>query len=159
MEGAVVSASRVEQACSIRRMHLADVAGVVAVAAACPEAAHWSRADYERACVGDFDGWVAAVGEEVVGFLVGRRLGEEMEILNLAVAPAFRRRGVAARFLEASLALGRRSGARRAFLEVRPSNHGAIAFYGARGFTPTGRRPRYYSDPVEDALIFSRELA
>jgi ribosomal-protein-alanine N-acetyltransferase len=139
-------------------MHLADVAGVVAVAAACPEAARWSRADYQRACLGEFDGWVAAVGGEVVGFLVARRPGEEMEILNLAVAPAFRRRGVATRFLEASLALGRASGARRVFLEVRPSNHGAISFYAARGFIPTGRRPRYYSDPVEDALIFSREL-
>jgi ribosomal-protein-alanine N-acetyltransferase len=44
-------------------------------------------------------------------------------------------------------------------LEVRPSNHAALAFYRAQGFAVTGRRPRYYADPVEDAVLLALNLA
>ena len=142
----------------LRRIAASDVPAAFVLAAGCPEAAQWSREEYERACDGAFDGWVAALGENLVGFLIARRMAEEMEILNLAVEPGFRRRGVASRLLEAALACGRESGARRAFLEVRASNAGAIAFYAAWEFFPAGRRPRYYADPPEDALVLSREL-
>jgi ribosomal-protein-alanine N-acetyltransferase len=82
-----------------------------------------------------------------------------MEILNLAVEAALRRRGVASRLLEAALAFARVAGVKTAFLEVRSSNAGAIALYEGHGFAPAGHRPRYYSDPPEDALVLSRKLA
>ncbi len=60
--------------------------------------------------------------------------------------------------LETALAAGRTAGVHRTYLEVRPSNTGAIAFYRRHEFVPAGRRPRYYTDPEEDAMVFSREL-
>src|SRR2546426_12222133 len=94
----------------------------------------------------------------VVGFVIARRLAGEMEILNLGVEPVARRRGTATRLLEAALKLGLRRGAKKAFLEVRASNTGAIAFYQRMSFGLAGRRPCYYTDPTEDALMLSRQL-
>ncbi len=151
---------------AIRPLAVADVARVLELAARSPGAARWSPGDYERASCGNPDGWVAtarpglaaADPAGVVGFLIARRVAGEMEILNLAVEPAFRRRGVAGGLLEAALADGRSAGIRKVFLEVRVSNAGAIAFYERQGFAPAGRRPRYYSDPAEDALVLARPL-
>jgi len=151
---------------AIRPLEVNDLAAVLELAAS-PGAARWSRADCARACGGDLDGWVAtarphlasAAAGGVVGFLVARRMADEMEVLNLAVGAAFRRRGVASRLLEAALQRGRASGAKRVFLEVRGSNAGAIAFYMRLGFARAGLRPQYYSDPPEDALVLSRSLS
>ncbi len=168
MEGPVVEAPPVERArvadarrekASVQAMSANHVAAVVALAASTPEAARWSPGDYARAGPGDLDGWVATVGEKLVGFVIARRMADEMEILNLGVEPAHRRCGVASRLLEAALESGRARGAKRAFLEVRESNAGAIAFYQRRGFVRAGRRPRYYADPLEDALVLSRSFA
>jgi ribosomal-protein-alanine N-acetyltransferase len=82
---------------------------------------------------------------------------DELHINNLAVLPAWRRRGVAAALLSVVLESARRAGASRATLEVRESNAAAIALYAAFGFVPRGRRPRYYAKPEEDALILWRE--
>ena len=157
VERARVANARREKA-SVRPMSANHVVAVVALAASTPEAARWSRDDYERAGLGDFDGWVATVEEKLVGFVVARRIADEMEILNLAVEPAHRRCGVASRLLKVALESGRAQGAQRAFLEVRESNTGAITFYQRRGFVRAGRRPRYYADPLEDALVLSRSF-
>lgn len=78
---------------------------------------------------------------------VPRGVGEA-EILNLAVAPTYRRQGVASQLLRALLPL-----ADVWFLEVRASNEAAQRLYLAQGFQPMGRRKRYYSDG-EDALLY-----
>jgi ribosomal-protein-alanine acetyltransferase len=144
----------------VRRLNEGDVDSVLAIAAACPEAAQWPRADYERAVRGEYGAWVAVGADgRLSGFIVARGMSDELEILNLAVAPAERRRGLARSLLEVALAATRESGACRAFLEVRESNAAAIAFYRGQGFAETGRRPRYYASPAEDALVFSRELS
>ena len=152
---------------AIRPLEVNDIAAVLELAARSPGAARWSRADYARACGGGLDGWVATARPDVasgdasgvVGFLVARRMADEMEILNLAVEAAFRRRGVASGLLEGVLQRGRASGAKRVFLEVRGSNAGAIAFYKRLGFARAGLRPQYYSDPPEDARVLSRSLS
>lgn len=84
-------------------------------------------------------------------------VADEMEILELAVLPEWRRRGVA-RFL-AHLALRRaaRAGARSAFLEVRVGNAAARSLYAALGFREAGLRRSYYSQPREDALLMRRD--
>lgn len=89
------------------------------------------------------------------GFVLARVAADEVEVLLVAVAAAVRRRGIARRLLEAALA--RAAGARRAHLEVRASNAGAIALYEALGFVAAGRRPRYYAGG-EDALSMRRSL-
>jgi len=152
----------VETEYSVRPMAAADVAAAFALASYTPEAGRWLQADYSRAAGGDWDGWVAAresrQSGNIVGLLIARRMADEMEILNLAVEPAERRRGVAGRLLEAALERGRGRGVKRIYLEVRASNAGAIAFYEHGGFVRTGRRPRYYTEPLEDAWVLSRKL-
>lgn len=95
----------------------------------------------------------------VAGTLAGYHcwwlLQGELEVLNLATAPDFRRRGIAAGLLEAALATAQNAGLERALLEVRAGNTGAIALYRRFGFREYGRRPRYYHDG-EDALLMER---
>mgnify|MGYP001059462410 CR=1 FL=1 len=95
---------------------------------------------------------------QVVGYLIYWLAAQEMHILNLAVHPRWRRRGVARLLLTTGLAHAREQGAHTAWLEVRPSNLPALALYESLGFVPVGRRPGYYEDTGEDALILELEL-
>jgi ribosomal-protein-alanine acetyltransferase len=123
-----------------------------------PEAAQWSLSGLEQHLASAGEGWVALADNVVAAFLITRLAVDELEILNLAVLPECRRRGFGKRLLERALREGRRQGARRAYLEVRASNSGAIAFYKANGFSISGRRPSYYTEPVEDAFLMERTL-
>ena len=93
-----------------------------------------------------------------MGFLVGRELGDEAEVLNLAVKPGERRRGAGRELLQAALEEFRARGVSRVFLEVRESNEAAIAFYAKQGFSRMGRRPAYYRDPDEAAVLMENKL-
>ncbi len=94
----------------------------------------------------------------VVGYVAAFAVGDDGEILNVAVDPEFRGRGLAGQMLDAVLIeLGAR-GVKTAFLEVRESNEAARVLYGSRGFTEIGRRRGYYRRPVEDALVMRRVL-
>jgi len=76
--------------------------------------------------------------------------------MTIAVRPERRRRGFARTLVEVALAAPASAGARRVYLEVRPSNAGARALYGSLGFVETGLRPAYYGD--EDALLMTLDL-
>jgi ribosomal-protein-alanine N-acetyltransferase len=94
----------------------------------------------------------------IAGYVIAFAIGEDAELLNIAVDPAFRGRGLAGQMLDALLIeLGSR-GVAAAFLEVRESNAAARALYGSRGFTEIGRRRNYYRRPIEDALVMRRIL-
>jgi ribosomal-protein-alanine N-acetyltransferase len=119
-----------------------DRAAISAIQDASPEASSWDPFGY-AVTVADLEG-------RVVGFLVTRRIAhDELEILNLAVAPPMRRKGVARALVQGVLET--LEGA--AFLEVRESNTGARQFYESIGFTELDRRPGYYSDPHEAAIV------
>jgi len=94
---------------------------------------------------------------EVWGYLIYWVVAEEMHILNLAVHPQQRRRGLARLLLATSMTQARELGAQVAWLEVRPSNHPALNLYQSLGFKKVGRRPRYYDDTQEDALLLTLE--
>ncbi len=94
----------------------------------------------------------------VAGYVAFWRVLDEVHINNLAVHPDFRRRGLGRLLLQGALDEARRLGARRATLEVRRSNLPAIRLYAAAGFTEAGVRARYYTQPVEDALILAADL-
>ncbi|HEY6127518.1 MAG TPA: GNAT family N-acetyltransferase [Candidatus Acidoferrum sp.] len=96
--------------------------------------------------------------QEPIAVLQWRNLGEEAEILNLAVPPRRRRQGHARFLLTNFLMLARELRLRDISLEVRESNTAAIALYRTIGFIQSGRRPGYYRDPVEAAFLFQREL-
>ena len=101
-----------------------------------------------------YDCILAEVAGEVAGFLISREIfaggvaPPEREILNLAVATRYRRRGVAASLL--TFELNRED---IFFLEVRESNHGAQTLYRRFGFVEIGRRPDYYKNPTETAIV------
>ena len=94
----------------------------------------------------------------VAGYVAAFSVGDDGEILNVAVASEFRGRGLAGQMLDAVLIelVGR--GVRMAFLEVRESNDAARALYQSRGFSEIGRRRAYYRRPVEDALVMRKVL-
>ena len=99
------------------------------------------------------------LGGVVTGYLMVRISGEEGEILNLAVLPEHRRRGIARELLERGFAALTAAGVREAYLEVRESNQAALTLYSAKGFRIVGMRPHYYGSPVEDALVLRAPIA
>ena len=132
-------------AVAIRRGESADLAAIAEVQAASSEAAEWNVQDYLL-----YDLVVAACGGSVAGFAVARQLFEgESELLNLAVHPTFRRRGIGRR-LVTELA-GRHLG--DFWLEVRESNIRARNFYKNLGFCDAGKRPKYYDKSGETAIV------
>lgn len=99
--------------------------------------------------------WVIeAHGGDLAAYAVCWLLGgEELHVANIAVAPAYRRLGLARRLLAHALATGATLGARTAALEVRASNLGAQALYAQFGFEVAAVRKGYYQDNHEDALL------
>src|SRR5262245_55593398 len=109
-----------------RRGEPADLPEVAAIQQASPEAAQWNIQDYLR-----YDFLVAVIDGRICGFLAARAVAEsESELLNLAVAPGSRQRGIARSLLRELVAL--RTGA--IFLEVRESNRAARNLYESIGF-------------------------
>jgi [ribosomal protein S18]-alanine N-acetyltransferase len=94
----------------------------------------------------------------LAGFLLGRSLFENLEVLKLGVHKEFQRRGFGTLLMDAAYAEGIRRGCSRCFLEVRKSNQNAIGFYLGHKFRISGVRAAYYSDPVEDAWIMERTI-
>jgi [ribosomal protein S18]-alanine N-acetyltransferase len=94
---------------------------------------------------------------DVIAFCVSWVIFDELHINTIAVAAAERRKGLATVLLKQVLAEAAAEGAGKATLEVRASNGAALALYERLGFRVTGQRPRYYTNPEEDALILWRE--
>lgn len=95
--------------------------------------------------------------DRAIAFCVVWVIFDELHINTLAVSPSVRRQGAATALLGAVMAEAARDGARRATLEVRESNRAALQLYARLGFRISGRRPGYYTNPSEDALILWRE--
>lgn len=140
----------------IRPMQPSDLAWVVEIENLCyPNP--WSAELFQR----ELNNPLAAVDllwieGELAGYLCFWLVSGELNILNVAVAPGFRRRGAAAALLRHVIEKSRRQDFERAFLEVRVSNAGAIALYRSFGFKASSIRKRYYSDG-EDAMIMTRD--
>ena len=96
--------------------------------------------------------------ETITGYVIARVVAEEADVLNLAVTPSERGRGLGGELLDVGLAAVTDKGAREVFLEVRESNVAALALYGSREFVTVSRRRNYYRNPVEDALLLRRAI-
>jgi len=141
---------------SVRPLVVADLSKILLLARSCPEAAQWTPSAFELG-IGDVHGWVVGDREILFGFIAVRAMeaAKEMELLNLAVGPNWRRKGYASALLKAALAECRERDFEALFLEVRESNERALAFYSKHGFSQSGRRPRYYSNPEEAAVTMA----
>ena len=155
MHAVVVDGAK-DQPIVARRMLPSDVAAVLAILRESPEASLWTTASLMDAASKE-GAWVAALDERVVGFLAGRAASDEFEIMNLAVARSYRKHRIGTGLVNAALAWSHTAGATTAFLEVRASNSAAIAFYTRLGFKFSGRRPKYYQFPEEDAVLMFRD--
>ena len=108
----------------------------------------WEEAANERTC------YLLALDDgEVIGYAGTWILDDEAQITNVAVEPDHRRKGVGMKLMDALIREAKKRGATRMTLEVRPSNTAALALYEKFGFVDCGRRPHYYLDNGEDAVI------
>ena len=102
--------------------------------------------------------WLVAVDEDrVTGYVGSQSVMGETDMMNIAVAPDYRRQGVAEALVNELVCQLRDGGNHCLTLEVRASNEPAIALYTKLGFLQVGRRPNYYRSPREDALILRKE--
>lgn len=128
----------------IRPATSGDLAAIDAIQRCSPEAVQWRASEYL-----EYDCMLAVIDGRVVGFLVYRAAADEREVLNLAVDPGFRRRGIAAALLRAAM-----DGSPGVwFLEVRESNQAARELYRKSGFIEVSKRREYYENPPEHAIV------
>ena len=126
--------------------------------------APWSRTLFleELACRTAFNYVVKLTGSEklepVIAYICSRIISCEMSILRIAVSPEWRNLGIASWLLDKCFKMARDKGVTSVFLEVRESNSSAIALYGKLGFISVGKRPAYYPETGEDALVFIKKL-
>jgi len=100
---------------------------------------------------------IVQAGSPIVGYVGYRVVLDEMHVILIAVAPAWRQRGIARQMICQAMDQARAAGCRRATLEVRVSNIPAQQLYYSLRFAPVGTRPKYYMRPTEDALILWRD--
>ena len=102
--------------------------------------------------------WLVALdGDAVAGYVGSQSVLGESDMMNIAVDPNYRRQGVAAALIEDLVLQLKQKGNRCLTLEVRASNEPAVKLYEKLGFAQIGRRPNYYRNPKEDALILRKE--
>jgi ribosomal-protein-alanine N-acetyltransferase len=131
---------------TIRPATAEDIEAIGQIQNESPQTAQWAPASYL-----DYPCLVAVQEGVVTGFLAVRRLAEgESEILNLAVASVYRRKGVASALLRETLS---KHTGETWFLEVRESNLPARKLYECMGFSLIGRRPGYYQNPSEAGIV------
>jgi ribosomal-protein-alanine N-acetyltransferase len=138
----------------------AECAAIHAASFACP----WDETEFEQLFIspGAFaDGAIAAKDGQLLGFVLSRIAADEAEILTLAIAPEWRRRGIATSLLAPHLAGLTASGVARLFLEVDCENSAARALYANFGFQEVGERKAYYrtlGPEGASALVLRRDL-
>src|ERR1700719_1185760 len=140
----------------VRPFQPGDSEAVFEICQQSPEAAQWPKESYHRAHSSGQFVLVAEVNDRIRGFLVARITVDEAEILNTAVNPAHRRKGVGSALLSAAISAARAHNTKSIYLEVRKSNAAAISFYGKYGFEKTAERRAYYGSPTENAVVMKK---
>jgi [ribosomal protein S18]-alanine N-acetyltransferase len=146
----------------IRQFTPEDLPAIAEIQKQVLPAGGWAEADYLRLLqtgglillAEPSEGGASTVG----GYAVAIQTEGEAEILSLAVAEAYQRKGIGRELLKQICAELRRRGVRRAYLEVRASNRAAIELYASVGFRLHHVRPNYYHQPIEDAYVMALEL-
>lgn len=137
----------------MQECHVSQVAALEAICFDDP----WS----ERSVAGELGNplslWLVFVdGENILGYVGSQTVMDETDMMNVAVHPDARRKGIAEKLIDALVDRLKERGSRCLTLEVRASNQTAIALYRKLSFEQVGRRPNYYRNPKEDALIMRK---
>jgi len=143
----------------IERMTIADLDEVLQIENA-SFSDPWQRLAFENALDSQFSRALVARGPngKIVAYTVYWIAGPECHILNIAVHPEMRRKGLGSLLMDTILEDARKCSCEEVVLEVRPSNLPAIALYQKYGFAPIGVRRRYYSNN-EDAIVMRLYLS
>src|SRR5215472_17601433 len=138
---------------------------MMALARESTSAAQWAEQEYRNLFSTQGPHRIALVADSpqsppsaLLGFLVARHVAPEWELENIVVAATARRHGIGNQLLRALVAAARETNSESVFLEVRESNVPAHALYEKSGFQRSGRRKSYYSNPVEDAILYRLPL-
>ena len=162
----------------LRKTSPADVPAMIELATANPSAAQWSQGQYERLFAMAENAEVSANQEHrfpehfvlaaehgaggraprLIAFLVAHRVGQEWQLQNITVSKTFQRKRIGTLLLSEFIAHARRERASEIFLEVRESNHSARALYQNAAFKEVGLRKNYYSNPIENAVLYRFSL-
>ena len=142
----------------IVKMNERHVASVAAIEKECFGREGWS----ERSVAGELTNalalWLVAEEDGVVaGYVGSQTVCAETDMMNVAVTADFRRRGIGEQLVNALVDELKALESHSLTLEVRASNTPAQALYEKLGFREVGRRPKYYQNPREDALILRKE--
>ena len=142
---------------TIEKMQIQHVPQVAALEKQC-FSDPWSEKSIASELVNDLAFWLVALeGETVAGYVGSQTVLGESDMMNIAVHPDFRRQGIAEAMVDALITELHEQGSRCLTLEVRASNEPAKQLYRKLGFIPIGKRPNYYFNPREDALILRKE--
>lgn len=142
---------------TIERMTGAHVLQVAALEKLC-FSDPWSEKSVASELNNPLSLWLVALeGDTVAGYVGSQSVMGESDMMNVAVHPYYRRRGIAQALICALIDGLRERGNHCLTLEVRACNASAIALYEKLGFAQVGRRPNYYRNPKEDALILRKE--
>ncbi len=136
-----------------RQMTPEDAAGVELVEKA-SFAVPWSREAFWQEAASERAFYLLVLEDErIIGYAGTWIILDEAQITNVAIAPEYRGQGIGSQLMKELICQVKARGATAMTLEVRPSNAPAIALYTSFGFRDTGRRPGYYQDNGEDAII------
>ncbi len=144
----------------LRPIRQADLPRVVAI----EEAVYpfpWTLGIFQDCLRVGYCCWLVELDEVLIGYGVMSVVIDESHILNLCIHPDWRGRGIGRKLIQRLLKIARQHGAETAFLEVRESNHAALALYQGLGFVEINRRRDYYPAPNggrENALVMSLEM-
>ena len=143
----------------IVKMNESHVASVAAIEKECFGRDAWSEKSVSGELTNALALWLVAVeGETVAGYVGSQTVCNETDMMNVAVTADFRRRGIGEKLVNALVEELKAMDSHCLTLEVRASNTPAQAMYEKLGFVEIGRRPRYYQNPKEDALILRKDF-
>ena len=142
----------------IVRMNESHVAAVAELEKICFGVDAWSERSVASELENELSLWLVAVEDDrLAGYVGSQTVMDETDMMNVAVHPDFRRKGVAEALVAGLAEELKGRGSRSLALEVRASNTPAIGLYEKLGFCQIGRRKNYYRNPREDALILRKE--
>lgn len=139
----------------MQQSHIAQIAALETQCFSDP----WSETSVRSELSNPLSLWLVAEEDgKVAGYVGSQSVAPEADVMNLAVAPEWRSRGIGRALMTALIAQLHSRGITALFLEVRVGNTPAQNLYRSLGFVEVGRRPKYYVNPTEDALILRKEL-
>ena len=139
---------------TMKSSHVAQIAELEKICFSDP----WSEKSIASELNNELAFWMTAMEDDrVAGYIGSQTVIDETDMMNVAVHPDFRRRGIAEALVNALVEAMKAKGSRCLTLEVRVSNEPAITLYEKLGFSEVGRRKNYYRNPREDALILRKE--